>query len=188
MHRLSVVVAAALCLAACSSTPPAPPGDFSRFVDRYLDDFARRHPSIAAGNGIHSHDDLLDDFSASGIRDEIVALERDRATLAAFDPATLTPDERVDRRILDGIIDGWLLEQQTLANWRRNPMLYAAALSDGVHNLMTMESDPAPVRMRRVIAKLRHVPDLLAAARANVANPPRLFAERGASMMSAAAD
>src|SRR6476469_4207969 len=32
---------------------------FARFVDRYLDDFARRHSSIAAGNGIHDHDDRL---------------------------------------------------------------------------------------------------------------------------------
>src|SRR5262249_11862737 len=75
-----------------------------------------------------------------------------------------------------------------VANWRRNPMLYAAALSDGVHNLMTMESDPAPVRMRRAIAKLGQVQTLVAAARTNITNPPRLFAERGAAMMSAAAD
>jgi uncharacterized protein (DUF885 family) len=188
VHRLVLVVAGALCLLARGTTPPAAADDFVRFVDRYLDDFARRHPSIAAGNGIHDHDDRLDDFSASGIHAEIDALERDRATLNAFDSAKLTPDERVDKRILDGIIDGWLLEQRALENWRRNPMLYAAALSDGVHNLMTMESDPAPVRMRRVIAKLRHVPALLTAARANVSNPPRLFAERGASMMGAAAD
>ena len=103
-------------------------------------------------------------------------------------PTTLTPDERVDRRILDGIIDGWLLEQETLENWRRNPMLYASALTDGVHNLMAMESNPAPVRMRRIISKLRQTPALLAAARANIANPPKLFAERGASMMRGASD
>ena len=66
----------------------------------------------------------------------------------------LSPDQRVDQRILDGIIDGWLLEQETLQNWRRNPMLYASAISDGVHNLMTMEYAPAPVRMRRIISKL----------------------------------
>src|SRR3970040_1913367 len=36
--------------------------DFSGFVDRYLDDFARRHPSIAAGNGLHQHDDMPEDF------------------------------------------------------------------------------------------------------------------------------
>ena len=94
---------------------------FARFVDRYLDDFARRHPSIAAGNGIHDHDDRLDDFSAAGIAAEIKALEADAVQLRAFDSKQLTPDERVDQRILLGIIDGWLLEQKTLQNWRRNP-------------------------------------------------------------------
>jgi len=160
--------------------------EFARFVDRYLDDFARRHPSIAAGNGIHDHDDRLDDFTAAGIASEISALERDATQLRAFDANRLTPDERVDQRILLGIIDGWLLEQKTLENWKRNPMLYASALADGVHNLMTMASDPAPVRMRRIIAKLSQVPTLLGAARTNISNPPRLFAERGAAMMKGA--
>jgi len=162
--------------------------ELARFVDTYLDDFARRHPSIAAGNGLHAHDDRLDDFSAASITAEIAALKRDAARLRAFDAARLTPDERVDRRILLGVIDGWLLEQETLANWRRNPMLYASALADGVHNLMTMASDPAPVRMRRIIAKLGQVPALVGAARANIANPPRLFAERGGAMMRGARD
>ena len=161
---------------------------FGEFVDRYLDDFARRHPSIAAGNGLHQHDDRLDDFSATAIAEEIVALKRDAQTLAAFDTTTLTPDERVDRLILLGVIDGWLLEQETLQNWKRNPMLYASALSDGVHNLMAMESDAAPVRMRRIISKLQQAPDLLAAARANLTNPPRLLAERGAAMTRGAVD
>lgn len=166
----------------------AEPRSFSAFVDRYLDDFARRHPSIAAGNGLHQHDDLLDDFSAEGIAAEIAALKRDTGTLAAFDTAALTPDERVDRRILMGVIDGWLLEQETLRNWKRNPMLYASALSDGVHNLMAMESDPAPVRMRRIIRKLSQVPSLIAAGRANLEDPPRLFVERGISMLRGASD
>src|SRR5688572_4341241 len=161
---------------------------FSAFVDRYLDDFARRHPSIAAGNGLHQHDDLLDDFTAAGIAQEIAALRGDAETLAAYDTATLTPDERVDRLILLGVIDGWLLEQETLQNWRRNPMLYASALADGVHNLMTMASDPAPVRMRRIIAKLGQLPAFLDAARANIANPPRILAERGVTMMRGARD
>jgi hypothetical protein len=67
-------------------------------------------------------------------------------------------------------------------------MQYAAALADGIHDLMTKESAPAPARMRFIIAKLRDAPKLLAAARANVQNPPRLFAERGAAMMRGAAE
>ena len=165
----------------------APQSDsFSVFVDEYLDGFARRHPSIAAGNGIHDHDGLLDDFSADAVEREIAELKADRERLGAFDPDDLTPDERVDQRILDGIIDGWLLEQETLQNWRRNPMLYAAALSDGVHNLMAMEYAPASTRMERVISKLADVPKLLDAARTNIVNPPSIFAERGASMMRGA--
>jgi len=167
---------------ACEQNQPS----FAAFVDRYLDDFARRHPSIAAGNGLHQHDDGLDDFTASGIADQIAALKRDAETLTGFDTTALTPDERVDRLILLGIIDGWLLEQETLQNWRRNPMLYASALSDGVHNLMAMESDPAPVRMRRIISKLSRVSELLDAGRANLDNPPRLLAERGVTMMRGA--
>jgi uncharacterized protein (DUF885 family) len=179
-------LAAVACLTIFASCQGGRSPTFAEFVDQYLDDFARRHPSIAAGNGLHQHDDRLDDFTATGIAEEIAALKRDAATLAAFDTAALTADERVDRAILAGIIDGWLLEQETLQNWKRNPMLYASALSDGVHNLMAMESDPAPVRMRRIISKLSQVPTLLAAARANLSNPPRLLAERGAAMMGGA--
>jgi hypothetical protein len=188
----AVPLAAALLLIAavvpaCSPSRPAagsPP--FATLVDRYLDDFARRHPSIAGGNGLHGHDDLLDDFSAAAITREIAELKATQATLASLDHTSLTNEERVDRRILLGVIDGWLLEQETLANWRRNPMLYASALTDGVHNLMTMENAPAPVRMRRVMSKLTAVPALLQAARTNIVNPPRLFAERGLGMMKSA--
>lgn len=188
-------IVAVLCLAplAVVVPRPAPPAatqsaSFAQFVERYLDDFAQRHPSIAAGNGIHDHDDRLEDFSPPAIRAEIAALQRDRTQLRAFDDARLTADERADRRILDGIIDGWLLEQQTLENWKRNPVLYTSALTDGVHNLMTMASDPAPVRMRRIISKLQHLPELLAAANANVVNPPKLFVDRGAVAVDGAVD
>src|SRR5262245_31900005 len=105
--RISVASAVLALLCALSASAQSP-SEFSRFVDRYLDDFAKRHPSIAAGNGIHAHDDRLEDMSAQAVSAEIAALKRDRTALRAFDAARLTPDERVDQRILDGIIDGWL--------------------------------------------------------------------------------
>ena len=65
-------------------------------------------------------------------------------------------------------------------------MVYASAVSSGVHNLMTMESSPADVRARRIIAKLAGVPALLAAAEANLADPPKVMAERGVRMFRGA--
>ena len=164
---LALAVAAVgvgVCAVACDRVPassratPAP--QFAALVDEYLDQFARRHPSIAAGNGIHAHDGELEDFSAPAIAAEIDWLRGFRRRIDAVDPAPLTPDERVDRRILEGVIDGWLLDLDSIRTWTRNPMIYASAISDGVHNLMTMESSPAASRARQATTKLAGVPRL----------------------------
>jgi hypothetical protein len=161
---------------------------FDAFVDAYLDRFAAFHPSIAAGNGLHAHDNQLEDFSAASIAAEISWLRTTRQALSAIDAAALTPDQRVDHRILLGIVDGWLLDLDTVRTWTRNPMIYATAISDGVHNLMTMESSPPDARMRQLVGKLHGVPALLAAARTNIQRPPRVFVERAADMFRGVAD
>jgi uncharacterized protein DUF885 len=198
MHRsivwtLATVAALALIGAACTSpaaTPPAGSGGtpFAAFVDAYLDRFAGYHPSIAAGNGIHARDGQLEDFSAASVAAEVAWLRATRHDLDSFDPARLTADERVDHRILQGIVDGWLLDLDAVRTWTRNPMIYAAAISDGVHNLMTMESSAPAARMRQAVSKLNGVAALLAAARANIRTPPRVFVERAAAMFHGASD
>jgi uncharacterized protein (DUF885 family) len=167
-----------------TSTPAA--GEFSTLANEWLDGWASRHPSIAAGNGIHDHDGRLEDFSAAAVAQEIAWLRATKARLAAIPRADLPPDERVDHRILDGVIDGWLLELDVMKNHARNPMIYASAVADGVHNLMTMESAPAAERMRRVTSKLEGVGRLAVAARENLSNPPRVLVERGITMFEGA--
>jgi uncharacterized protein (DUF885 family) len=178
-------VAVLLFSLACDRSPT--PRAFGSLVDDYLDQFARRHPSIAAGNGLHAHDGTLEDFSADAIRSEIAWLRSVRRRLGAIDNSSLTADERVDRAILAGVVDGWLLDLDTVRTWTRNPMIYASAISDGVHNLMTMESSPADARMRQATSKLEAVPRLLASARENLRTPPRVFVERAIVMFHGAA-
>lgn len=160
--------------------------ELAALIDEYLDGWAAFYPSIAAGNGLHMHDDRLEDFSAANIARQLSWFREMKARLVRIPTDNLTPDERVDRRILDGVIDGWILDLDVAHNWQRNPMLYASAITDGVHNLMTMESAPAQVRMGRVRDKLRAVPALLEAAKANLRNPPRILAERGLGMFRGA--
>jgi len=180
--------AAACATPACGGTGGTKPSAFPALVDAYLEHFSMLHPSIAAGNGLHAHDDALEDFSAGTIASEVAWLRGVGRELDAIDPATLTADERVDRRILRGVVDGWLLDLDTVKTWTRNPMIYAAAISDGVHDLMTMASSPAASRRNQAVAKLAGVPRLLAAARANVQDPPRVFVERGVVMFKGVAD
>lgn len=159
---------------------------FSNLVDEYLDTWAGHHPSIAAGNGLHDHDGELEDYSAEAIATEVAWLKTVKQRLRDLPRADLPPDELVDHRILDGLVDSWLLELDGIRNHTRNPMLYASAIADGVHNLMTMESAGAITRMRRVTTKLRQVPRLLEAGRTNLANPPRVLVERGITMFEGA--
>jgi len=177
---------AVACSGGAPQTRASESSRFAAFVDTYLDGFASRHPSIASGNGLHAHDATLEDFSAVAIQSEIAWLRSVRADLGGFDERELTPDTRVDRRILEGIVDGWLIDLDTVKTWTRNPMIYAAAISDGVHNLMTMESSPAIDRMRQATAKLGGVRRLLAAARQNITQPPRMFVERAIVMFRGA--
>jgi uncharacterized protein (DUF885 family) len=185
-------ILAVTCVAACNrvpetSTATASP-QFAALVDEYLDQFARRHPSIAAGNGIHTHDATLEDFSAAAIAAEVEWLRVFRRRVDAVHPVSLTPDEGVDHRILQGVIDGWLLDLDTVRTWTRNPMIYASAISDGVHNLMTMESSAAASRAKQATTKLTAVPRLLASARINLVNPPRVFVDRAIVMFRGASN
>ena len=190
--RVSRVLLAGLVLStlACAPSVPTPSSAsaerFDAFVDAFLDHFASRHPSIAAGNGLHVYDDRLEDFSAASVASEVAVWKQLRTRLDAIPVAPLTPDERVDHRIVGGLIDAWLLELDGNRNWQKNLMVYASALSDGVHNLMTMESASPEVRAQRIIAKLRGVPALLAAARSNITSPPKVMAERGVRMLKGA--
>ncbi len=193
MRSSAFAVVTVLAVSACQSapppsTPPAPTESpaFTTFVDEFLDQFAAHHPSIAAGNGLHQADERLEDFSAAAIASEIAMWRRMGARLEAISAATLGLDQRVDHRIISGLIDAWILELDTNRNWQKNLMIYASSVSDGVHNLMTMESAPADVRARRIIDKLKGVPALVDAARVNIVNPPRVMAERGVRMLRGA--
>src|SRR5690242_10516462 len=106
MHPMRKVGCAGILLAAIACAGTRPASEFSRLVDDYLEEFSRHHPSIAAGNGLHAHDDRLEDFSADAIASEIAWLRSVRTKLDAIDARALTPDETVDRRILQGIVDG----------------------------------------------------------------------------------
>ena len=162
----------------------SPPGAFARAVDEYLDRFGHFHPSIAAGNGLHAHDDELEDFSAATIAAELDWLRAERRALGAFQDADLTADERADRRILRGIIDGWILDLDGVRTWTRNPMVYVSALADGLHNLLTLDSAPAEVRLRAATRKLEQAGRLFTQARQNVRAPPRVFVERALAMLA----
>src|SRR4030095_16322089 len=91
------------------------------FVDEYLTYLYEVHPTNATFDGVHLHDDLLEDLSRQATDTQIRDLGGFARRLAAIDPARLTEVERLERPALEANIRARLFELETVRTWERNP-------------------------------------------------------------------
>jgi uncharacterized protein (DUF885 family) len=172
---------------------PRPPAvraagdDFARFVDDYFDAQFRNRPSSGTEAGLHQYDDKLEDLSKAAVEARIVELKQFQTRLAAFDRTKLGFDDGIDAQALDGDIRSDLLSLETLRTWEHNPMRYVQVPGNAVDGLMKRNFGPAHDRLRSVIARLKLVPGVYAAAKANVQNPPKEFTDLAIRMCKGSA-
>ncbi len=149
------------------------------FVDEYLAWLHETHPTNATFDGVHLHDDLLEDLSRSAIDAQIRDLGGFARRLAAIDPSRLTDTERLERPALDASIRARLFELEAVRLWDRNPQCYGDLLSTSLAGQVLFDYAPLPERARRLLSKLRQVPRLMQAARDNIKDPPGIFIKVG---------
>ena len=167
-----------LVLPACGkSKPPVPTAGagnaaFDSLAAATLEDYYRRNPTTATYLGIHKYDGQLEDLSQAAIAAEAQALHGFRDRTAAIDPATLTLDRQLDREQLLGAIDSQLLTNEVIRMWARDPDRYSSNLTRTAFIMIKRSFAPPEERMRLLIARENRMPAVLAAARANLDNPP----------------
>ena len=149
------------------------------FVDEYLAWLHEAHPTNATFDGIHLHDDLLEDFSRSAIDGQVRELGGFARRLGAIDPARLTDVERLERPALDSSIRARLFELEAVRTWEKNPQLYGDLISTSLAGQVLFDYAPIAERARRVLSKLRQVPRLIQAARDNIKDPAGIFIKVG---------
>ena len=149
------------------------------FVDEYLAWLHETHPTNATFDGVHLHDDLLEDLSRAAVDGQVRDLGGFARRLAAIDPSRLTETERLERPALDANIRARLFELETVRTWERNPQYYGDLLSTSLAGQVLFDYAPLPERARRILSKLRQVPRLMQAARDNIKDPPGIFIKVG---------
>jgi uncharacterized protein (DUF885 family) len=147
------------------------------FVDDYLQYLQETRPTCAALDGVHSHDDLLEDLSRQAIDADLRALSGFGRRLADIDPSGLTETERAEHPVLKDHIQARMFED--VRGWERNPHIYADTIASSLATQALFSFAPATERARRVLSKLRQVPRLVQAARDNVKDPPGIFVKVG---------
>ncbi len=151
----------------------------AHFVDEYLGFLHETHPTSATFDGVHVHDDLLDDYSREAMDARVRELGALGRRLAAIDPSGLTATEQIERPLLENDIRARLFELEEVRTWERSPQHYAELLSTSLASQVLFHYAPIAERARRVLSKLRQAPRLLQAARDNIKEPPGLFVKIG---------
>jgi uncharacterized protein (DUF885 family) len=149
------------------------------FVEEYLSWLHEAHPTNATFDGVHAHDDLLEDLSRAALDAQIRDLGGFARRLAAIDPARLTDVERLERPALDASIRARLFELEAVRTWERNPQYYGDLLSTSLAGQVLFDYAPLAERGRRVLSKLHQVPRLMQAARDNIKEPAGIFIKVG---------
>jgi uncharacterized protein (DUF885 family) len=153
------------------------------FVDEYLSYLYEVHPTSATFDGVHLHDDLLEDWSRQAIEAQIRDLGGFARRLAAIDPARLTNTERLERPALDASIRGRLFDLEEVRPWERSPQHYADVLATSLAGQALFDYAPLAERVRRVLSKLRQAPRFIQAARDNIKDPPGIYVKVGLESM-----
>ncbi|KRG58907.1 hypothetical protein ABB25_05375 [Stenotrophomonas koreensis] len=189
----TTVLATALVAALCGCQPSASPAgttpnvqiqqdhnaQFAALSELALRQWMQHSPISATQIGEHRYDNRIDDVSAQGIA---AGIEQTRAlldALEAIDTQQLSRDNQVDAAILRNQLEGDLFRATTLADWQWDPQFYSGLAGSAIYGLMARDFAPLPDRLRAATERMEQIPQIFAAARANLdpARVPKIHAE-----------
>ena len=151
---------------------------FLKISDEYFDQVYYPHqPTTGTTAGFHQYDAKLEDFSRKSIDAEISSLQEFEKRIAAIPAAPLDQITRADREIVLGQIHSRLLTLQIIRPWAKNADTYSSMCANGAFTLIERKFASPDDRLRSVIAREKQMPSLLAEARVNLKNPPRIFTQ-----------
>jgi uncharacterized protein (DUF885 family) len=153
---------------------------FEKVSNDYFDQvYFHYSPTSGTQVGYHQYDRQLEDFSRKNIDAEIAALKSIEKRLEAIHPDAAAADfvPRSDREIVLSNIRSTLLTLETIRPWEKNADNYSGTCANGAFVLMERKFASPDERLRSLIARERQMPTVLAEARVNLINPPRVFTE-----------
>ncbi len=152
---------------------------FAELSQKALDTWMQLSPTSATQIGDHRYDGEIDDMSATGQQKGLELTKALLAELDAIDVAQLSRENQVDAAILRNQLQSDIWNVETLQAWKWDPQVYNSLAGGAIYSLMAREFAPLPERMKSAISRIEKIPQVYAAARANLdpARVPKIHAE-----------
>ena len=169
-----------------SPPPLKPDAELDVVADEYIRGYLAARPLQATALGFHEYDGRINEDTRLAIDAELARLRRFDDRLSKFDLTKLGPRAAIDLRLLQASIKRELLFIGELGIYEHNPLTYARAIDVGVY--AKRKYAPIEDRVRSIVVVENQAPNIMIAARTNLADPlPKPYVElaiqtaRGAS-------
>jgi uncharacterized protein (DUF885 family) len=173
MRHLAVLVA----LVAATPALAAEPTSFATLADQFWDEQLAFDPSFATDKGVHKYDDRVQDLSAAAVDKQVGKLRAWEKRFAAVDASKLSRDEAIDLAALQQQVKGGLCFLTITRDWRRRPRVYTNEAINTVYLVIKRDYAPLTERLGHVVAREEQIPHLLAEARKNLTEVPKISVE-----------
>jgi uncharacterized protein (DUF885 family) len=151
---------------------------FRALVDQYFEQSTFAYnPTFGTMAGLHQYDSKLENYSHATIEAQVTTLhdfEKKFSDLPAFQMDGSTQADR--EMVLDNIRSS-LLTLEVIKPWEKNPDNYSSGITNSAFVLMERNFAPPDERLRSLISREKQMPAVFTAAKQNLKNPPRIYAE-----------
>jgi hypothetical protein len=124
------------------------------------------------------------DFSPQALLDYQTGYESFMQALEQLDQDSWTLADQVDARLLRAAIERVHWELNVLRAPHRNPLFYVHQTLGSVFELLVLSSPITAKRAENILLRLEHIPQTLDAARDNLSQPVRPFAQATIDMLA----
>ncbi len=148
------------------------------FFREYLEECFRQRPLEATRYGDHRFDDRLDNLSRPA-RDAWLAHARRtlRELPQRVEYAKLPRDGQIDFEIFRHELQTGIWLSENMRPFEEDPRVYNDYINDSVYLLLVQSTQPKETNVANCLARLAQIPNVVAAARENLRNPPQQLAE-----------
>lgn len=169
---LPAALGAALLLGGCGKKS-LDPAAFANFTREFVFSTLALSPVNATATGYHQHNGVLldaqiDDYSKAGLDRYKAYLDEWTKRLAAIDEPKLDAESRADLGLMKTQLEASKLDFESIQPWRHNPTFYVELVGNALFTPYSVEYAPETERWHHIIARLKAVPAVADAARANL--------------------
>src|ERR1039457_6094562 len=161
-------------LAGCTLPAPAPRSStgeadaaFSRLADEYIAGYLAWRPQTGTSLGFHEYDGKVTDYSQTSLSAELARLKSFDQRLGQLNRSQLSQQAYYDCRILRSANQREIFGFEQMRIYSDNPMTYAGAPDVNIY--IKRNFAPLEERVRSIVAILNQAPQIMSAARANLA-------------------